>query len=885
LWCIGLGCGGGATLEAASIGVNLRGGDALTELDQQLPPTSTAGYAAWAQPHWNDLPLAGGQSGPLVDSNGSATTATVRWGASGAASDASAAVSTPDGVLARGHFRDGDALSAELGAGAFGAAADGFGASLRIDDVPYARYSVLLYLAAEEGATGSFGTFRVNGATAAGGAVQRFADYGGWTLDGNLVGFAGLTGPVVEIFGPVGTTTTHGSIAAVQLIDADQSAFEPRLSLEIDRETGGAVLRNRTGAAVDFAGLELLSQRGAWAPDRWRSIAQFYDQGGAVSNDAWFPFAATPYELSEATLGTGSLAHGASVDLGAGLWVQSPFETDLRIAYLDARDGEVPTREGRVAFAGSGAFAASLPTGDLNADAAINAADWLLQRDNFLADFSGLSPTAAYRRGDLNGDGRNDARDLALFKRAFEAAHGSGAFAALLAAPEPTGALWAVLPSVCGLLRRRRAGRCVAAALLALAAGGSAEAASIGVNLTDSADGGLSPRPDQTLAAEDRAGLIGLRQARWNNVPALAQPFIPVDDAGLPGRGSMTWSVVGTATAAVQDASRPDDRIAHGFWQDAPTGAAQGMTIALGGVAYARYSVLLFLAAEPTPGGSYGAYRVNGQTYEAGGAVRGYSAGPDAYGGWVPGGNVLLVENLSGSVLTIEAPPRAGNVRGTLAGFQVVEGPALRYALTLEVDAVDGAVRIVNELDDAVEIDFFQLDSAAGGLDAAGWSPLGAGTQDGSDWEIVGSPSDARLAQFHLQGSLVFAAGQAAPLGKAFRPEVFSGADGDLVFRYRAPGLDHDFVGEVRYVTATDLPGDFDRDGAVGGADLLVWQRGFGAAYGDADLAAWSAHFGQHNDLPNTAAVPEPVATPLAALAASLAAAVRRDRAAARRSG
>ncbi|HMO83571.1 MAG TPA: hypothetical protein PKC18_01490 [Lacipirellulaceae bacterium] len=62
------------------------------------------------------------------------------------------------------------------------------------------------------------------------------------------------------------------------------------------------------------------------------------------------------------------------------------------------------------------------------------------------------------------------------------------------------------------------------------------------------------------------------------------------------------------------------------------------------------------------------------------------------------------------------------------------------------------------------------------------------------------------------------------------------------------------------------LPGDFNFDGRVDGADFLLWQRGQSpAAMSAGDLTAWRNHFGTSSTAAVTAAVPEP-ATGLAAL-------------------
>jgi len=82
---------------------------------------------------------------------------------------------------------------------------------------------------------------------------------------------------------------------------------------------------------------------------------------------------------------------------------------------------------------------------DLNADCALNAADWTLLRTWQHTSLAGLTLAEARGRGDLNGDFRNDHQDFALFKSAFDATHGPGSFAAMLTVPEPaslmTGAL------------------------------------------------------------------------------------------------------------------------------------------------------------------------------------------------------------------------------------------------------------------------------------------------------------------------------------------------------------------------------------------------------------------------------------------------------------
>jgi hypothetical protein len=64
------------------------------------------------------------------------------------------------------------------------------------------------------------------------------------------------------------------------------------------------------------------------------------------------------------------------------------------------------------------------------------------------------------------------------------------------------------------------------------------------------------------------------------------------------------------------------------------------------------------------------------------------------------------------------------------------------------------------------------------------------------------------------------------------------------------------------------MPGDFNYDNRVDGADLLAWQRGDSPTpLSPDDLATWRANFGLVATTPATTAVPEPGACALAGLA------------------
>lgn len=86
--------------------------------------------------------------------------------------------------------------------------------------------------------------------------------------------------------------------------------------------------------------------------------------------------------------------------------------------------------------------------GDLNFDAAINVADWILFRSGQQVNMTGLTRGQALALGDLNGDSHNNHADFILFKSAFDSANGADSFAAMIGAvPESATILLALFGS------------------------------------------------------------------------------------------------------------------------------------------------------------------------------------------------------------------------------------------------------------------------------------------------------------------------------------------------------------------------------------------------------------------------------------------------------
>jgi hypothetical protein len=77
--------------------------------------------------------------------------------------------------------------------------------------------------------------------------------------------------------------------------------------------------------------------------------------------------------------------------------------------------------------------------GDLDRDGDVDLTDYSLYLSGLNTDLSNLSPDQAYAKGDLNGDLKNNFADFVLFRTAYDAANGAGAFAELSQVPEASG--------------------------------------------------------------------------------------------------------------------------------------------------------------------------------------------------------------------------------------------------------------------------------------------------------------------------------------------------------------------------------------------------------------------------------------------------------------
>ncbi|MBN1852736.1 MAG: hypothetical protein JW829_08425 [Pirellulales bacterium] len=220
--------------------------------------------------------------------------------------------------------------------------------------------------------------------------------------------------------------------------------------LRVDIVTGALAWKNTSESPLEIAAYSIRSASGNLVPENWISISGNYDIHGDSSVDpvnAWVVLEASSDNLAEfggGSLGTGTLAPGQLVDLGAGVWSgHVPF--DLVLEYVD---GENQVHSSQVALGGA----------DFDLDGDVDGEDFLIWQMGF-----GTESGALIISGDANADGRVDAADLAIWQDQFGTIINPTSLAAvpfgMTAIPEPSTWILAVLTFLFTIRRLPRRNR------------------------------------------------------------------------------------------------------------------------------------------------------------------------------------------------------------------------------------------------------------------------------------------------------------------------------------------------------------------------------------------------------------------------------------------
>ncbi|QDU86675.1 hypothetical protein Pla175_00250 [Pirellulimonas nuda] len=667
------------------------------------------------------------------------------------------------------------------------------------------------------------------------------------------------------------------SCAALLLLPASDASA---LSLSIDRLAGTLLFSNQSGTAYDTQFYEIRSADGQFAPIRWRSIAETgdFDSGGSVdANDVWIELSAPSAtdELTEATLlGSLVVGNGFSLDLGDP-WVPTPFEdVSMTIQLVSGAAVDVPV-----------AYTGTLIPGDFNADGVVDLTiDWPVVRDNLLKDVAGFNKAGRYLRGDINADGLIDRLDFRLFKNAYESQPGVGTFEAGLAGlavPEPSaGAIALGLLAAMAWMTRRlgRLSVCLAIGVLS----GAAAPASAVVVFTENWNTGSATAGSWTAYTsftEDRSGDMtgqeGNRSRYINNNASGANVGPGYSYINLTSTSALSFapSTRYTIDLLVGHRSSFTGSLDYGLWSGEP------------------------IDTDPVQNGNQSA-----QTQTSLGTP-GFIDVQTSAGTIVPVGTFVDVAGVTDPSVTrfkfetSESAPTGDLVlftRNSGADNQRVyfdlvrlDAQPLEELVTLVVDPTNGLAQLKGGSSSNFQIDFVQIESAAGLLLPAAWNSLDSqGVGDaGPGWDKAGGSNAFALAEAHVAGPYATTAGSniGGLLGAIWD---FSNSSApadprdDLTFSY-------DLADGTRvegYVQLGSLsvgtPGDYNADGFVDAADYTVWRDNLGAAFalpnrgaglagavGPDDYQVWKDHYGQPGPAFGAIATPSAVPEPAGAAA------------------
>lgn len=202
--------------------------------------------------------------------------------------------------------------------------------------------------------------------------------------------------------------------------------------------------------------------------------------------------------------------------------------------------------------------------------------------------------------------------------------------------------------------------------------------------------------------------------------------------------------------------------------------------------------------------------------------------------------------------------------------------------IVLTVDVTTGEAFMLNQTPFSQEVEGYTLSSSSESLNPAGWNSFEAQGIDDGDW-LASPPLAERLTEVQEDGTTTFDELTQYNIGAILE----TGGEPDLVFEFLLAGEGGLREGLVDYV----LPGDYNGDNMVDGADYVVWRKNVDTtarlpndltpgSVSTGDYNIWRSHFGEvwpgAGSGVGSLAVPEPAAVVLASIALTFGAVWRR---------
>jgi hypothetical protein len=744
-----------------------------------------------------------------------------------------------------------------------------------------------------------------------------FASAGVWDVAPMNAGSPIFSGTNLRMYvGKAGTVVADGSGQAQVYVDDvpnqganfrtwfDGVAYAPAgtpvfLTATVNRDTGAISIANQTTQNFTVKSYSIASASGSLDATVWTPITGTRDGAGNGSFDSnpWAVTApvspaSTPFAtaLTEgATTGVGGLlaAGGSAIQLGPA-WQQTPYQ-DLVVTLTLSDNSTVtitPQYDG-----------APITAGDLDGNGTVAVADFQTLMTNLHTDVSTLAMAERYTRGDVTRNGVIDYYDFNKFAQTFDDQFGPGSFAAMAATvPECSSILLIAIGGI-GLLcarhtlRNNAKGALVAMAIAVLAWPTVSMAAPVtGWALDPTFGGGLSGAAILTNA-ETNSPVVGDGIVTNNASNAGLYASIPQINLS-PGQqivlsGTMTINGVNNTLAGelrfglFQENANPPATLGWlGFMARSSAGEDTGAVISRNplGTNFATVTSFSDLAGRATvlanggnsnllASGDYnfqltlGRFDDNSITAHAS-LVSNNGFDMRVYRGTeIDPARVTFDFNRAGFLLGSALNSNQIMFGNLDASVQSIVAPKLQISS-------NGAVKIVNTSGAPLDLKYYEIKSPSGALNLGSWISIDStegGDLYGTGWDVAGGNSASILSEGRLLGATTMSTGGTISLGNAAQ----AGGAHDLQFYYGLPD-GSTYRGLVEYATA--VPGDFDSDGDVDGADFVAWQTNFpkqtGAtlAQGDADadgdvdgadFVVWQTNF-PLTPGPGAVPVPEP---------------------------
>jgi hypothetical protein len=499
--------------------------------------------------------------------------------------------------------------------------------------------------------------------------------------------------------------------------------------------------------------------------------------------------------------------------------------------------------------------------GDFSNNGTIGLEDYSILVANTHKDVSAFSASQKFLRGDFNADGTINFADLIGFTSAYNAEHGRGALELALSVPEPA-ALAILASAMVALLKRRctRMGKTFVAGLALLAISGADEAHAqwryYDASLTagNSNTGPSSAfKPGSNGQADDN--LWSLRTGFSSS-----STFFQSGDGNDGENSPEIWTTISGLTPNSFYAVN-----AH-FWDAGPVWSIRA--------GFVPGNLTLFANPSEAAGiGGQNAVLASSLSYAIAPTVT-VESDRTMYAGLVG----TTKSNAAGEIkVYLDDLPSTNGVNQRTWYDGLSYQPTTLQTLSLRVNTETGGVSLRNETAASVNIRYYEVRSASGAFNPIRWTSFDDGEEGdvlGIGWDELGGSSATILSEFNFRGSTTFAPNDWTALGKVFQV----GGLNDIVFSYGLAGQTSLTSGFVDYVSTPGLPGDFNGDDAVDGADLAQWQADYGAnGFSDADVDGdsdgadfliWQRNVTVTSPPAATSSVPEP--TTLVALFCAL---------------